>query len=200
MTIPGLAQSFNSLVAHTRTRRTVVLGHSMGGMVAQKAYDLAPDTMDALVLSATAHTFNHSGPQWQADFLRTRVAPLTSGRTIREYAPEMLRTMMGPGASGPIIEHILYNVQLMDGEGFQAAVKALTQYLEEDVIARVKIPCLCIAGELDTTCPSPVMRKMATLANGEFHEMKGVGHYGWGERPSEYHDKLIDFMQRRLPA
>jgi hypothetical protein len=30
--------------------------------------------------------------------------------------------------------------------------------------------------------------------------MKGVGHYGWGERPSEYHDKLIDFMQRRLPA
>jgi pimeloyl-ACP methyl ester carboxylesterase len=200
MTIPGLAHSFNSLVAHTRTRRTVVLGHSMGGMVAQKAYDLAPDTMDALVLSATAHTFNHSGPQWQADFLRTRVAPLTSGRTIREYAPEMLRTMMGPGASGPIIEHILYNVQLMDGEGFQAAVKALTQYLEEDVIARVKIPCLCIAGELDTTCPSTVMRKMAALANGEFHEMKGVGHYGWGERPSEYHDKLIDFMQRRLPA
>ena len=35
-----------------------------------------------LVLSATAHTFNHSGPQWQADFLRTRVAPLTQGRAI----------------------------------------------------------------------------------------------------------------------
>ncbi len=200
MTVPGLAESFNSLVAHTRTRRTVVLGHSMGGMVAQKAYDLAPQSMDALILSATAHTFNHSGPQWQADFLKTRVAPLTSGRSIREYAPEMLKTMMGPGASGPIIDHILYNVQLMDGEGFQAAVRALTRYLEEDVIARVKIPCLCIAGELDTTCPSPVMRKMAQLAGGEFHEMKGVGHYGWGERPGEYHDKLLDFLQRRLPA
>jgi 3-oxoadipate enol-lactonase len=198
MTIPLLATSFNRLVAHTRSRRTVVLGHSMGGMVAQKAYDLAPASMDALILSATAHTFNHSGPEWQANFLRTRVAPLTSGRTIREYAPEMLRTMMGPGANGPIIDHILYTVQLMDSGGFQAAVKALAQYLEEDVIARVKIPCLCISGELDTTCPSNVMQKMASLALGEFHEMKGVGHYGWGERPDEYHGKVFDFLQRRL--
>lgn len=200
MGIADLAESFNALVASTCTRRTVVLGHSMGGMVAQKACDLAPHSMDALVLSATAHTFNHSGPEWQANFLRTRVAPLTSGRTIREYAPEMLRSMMGPGAGGPIVEHILYNVQLMDGEGFQAAVKALAQYFEEDVIARVRIPCLCIAGELDTTCPSHVMRKMADLCGGEFHEMQGVGHYGWGERPEEYHAKVLDFLRRRLPA
>lgn len=200
MTIPSLAESFNRLVAATRSRRTVVLGHSMGGFVAQKAYDLAPGQMDALILSATAHTFNHSGPEWQANFLKTRVAPLASGRTIREYAPDMLRTMMGPGASGLIVDHILYNVQLMEAAGFQAAVKALAAYLEEDVIARVKIPVLCIAGELDLTCPSNVMQKMAGLCNGEFHEMKGVGHYGWGERPEEYHGKVLDFIKRRLPA
>ena len=200
MTIPSLAESFNRLVAHTRSRRTVVLGHSMGGMVAQKAHDLAPTSMDALILSATAHTFNHSGPEWQAHFLKTRVAPLTSGRSIRDYAPEMLRTMMGPGASGEIVDHILYNVQLMDGAGFQAAIQALARYFEDDVIARVKIPCLCIAGELDATCPSNVMQKMAALAGGEFHEMKGVGHYGWGERPDEYHARVLDFLQRRLPG
>ena len=200
MTIPSLALAFNRLVAATRSRRTVVLGHSMGGFVAQKAFDLAPTSMDLLILSATAHTFNHSGPEWQANFLQTRVAPLASGRSIREYAPEMLRTMMGPGAGGPIIDHILYNVQLMDAAGFQAAVKALAQYLEDDVIARVKIPTFCIAGELDLTCPSNVMRKMAGLCDGEFHEMKGVGHYGWGERPDEYHGKVLDFIKRRLPA
>ena len=77
---------------------------------------------------------------------------------------------------------------------------ALAQYFEEDVIARVKIPCLCIAGELDTTCPSVVMQKMATLSGGEFHEMMGVGHYGWGERPDEYHAKVLDFLHRRVPA
>lgn len=200
MTIPSLAASFNRLVAHTRSKRTVVLGHSMGGMVAQKAQDLAPGSMDALILSATVHTFNHSGPDWQANFLKTRVAPLTSGRTIKEYAPEMLRTMMGPGASGPIIDHILYNVQLMDSAGFQAAVKALAQYFEDDVVARIAIPTFCIAGELDSTCPSSVMQTMASLAKGDFHEMKGVGHYGFGERPEEYHAKVLDFIQRRVGA
>ena len=57
-----------------------------------------------------------------------------------------------------------------------------------------------IAGELDATCPSNVMQKMAALAGGEFHEMKGVGHYGWGERPDEYHARVLDFLQRRLPG
>lgn len=200
LTIPFLAQTLGRLIDHTRSQRTVLLGHSMGGMVAQKAYDLNPAQMDALILSETAHTFNHSGPEWQAEFLRTRVAPLTNGRAIAEYAPELLRSMMGPGASGPIVDHVLYNIQLMEGAGFQACIQALSQFLEEDIIGRVKIPVLCIAGELDQTCPSQVMAKMARLASGEFHEMQGVGHYGWAERPQEYHRVMLDFLQRRLPA
>lgn len=200
VTIPSLAEVLNRLIAHTRSARTVVLGHSMGGMVAQKAYDLNPSQIDALVLSETAHTFNHSGPEWQAEFLRTRVAPLTNGRGIADYAPDMLRTMMSPGASGPIVDHVLYNIRLMDEKGFKAAITATSQYLEDEVLARIKAPVLCIAGELDATCPASVMQTMAELCGGEFHEMKGIGHYGWAERPDEYHGVLLDFLQRRVPA
>lgn len=199
LTIAFLAEVLNRLISHTRSACNVVLGHSMGGTVAQKAYDLAPAHIDALILSETAHTFNHSGPEWQAEFLRTRVAPLTQGRGIAQYAPQLLRTMMGPGACGPIVDHVLYNIRLMDDKGFQAAIGATSQFLAEDIIARVKVPLLCIAGELDATCPAHVMQKMAALGHGEFHEMKGVGHYGWAERPDEYHAVLLDFLQRRLP-
>lgn len=200
LSIAYLAQVLGRLIAHTRSERTVVLGHSMGGMVAQKAYDLDPAQMDALVLSETAHTFNHSGPEWQKEFLATRVAPLTQGRGIAEYAPQLLRSMMGPGASGPIVDHVLYNIRLMDDKGFQAAIKATSEFLEEDIIARVRLPLLCIAGELDATCPPNVMRKMAELGQGEFHQMLGVGHYGWAECPDEYHGVLLDFLRRHVPA
>lgn len=196
LTLAFMAEALGRLIAHTRSQRTVVLGHSMGGMVAQQAHDLNPGQMDALILSATTHTFNHSGPEWQAEFLRTRVAPLTQGRAISAYAPELLISMMGPGASGPIVEHVLYHIRLMDGAGFQAAIQALTQFLDEDIIARVKIPVLCISGELDTTCPSSVMKKMAALASGEFYEMKGVAHFGWAERPQEYHATVLNFLKR----
>src|SRR5690606_34983521 len=138
--------------------------------------------------SATAHTFNHSGPEWQQEFLRTRVAPLTQGRAIREYAPDTLKTMMGPGASGEIVEHVLYNVMQMNGMAFQKAIQATSSYFEDDVPARIALPTLCIAGELDATCPAKVMSHMADLLpRGEFHAMAGVGHYGWAERPDEYH-------------
>lgn len=199
LSIVGMAELTIRLIEATRSRRNVLLGHSMGGMTAQKVADLRPDLLQALVLSATAHTFNHSGPQWQADFLRTRVAPLTQGRAIADYAPDLLRTMMGPGASSPAIDHALYNIRLMRGEAFQKAIGAISQYLEGDVPARLRMPVLCIAGELDTTCPASVMKTMAeAMPRGEFHEMKGVGHYGWGERADEYHGVVESFLARAL--
>lgn len=200
ITIPDMARLALRLIDATATRRNVLLGHSMGGMVAQKAVDLAPQRVQALVLSATAHTFNHSGPEWQASFLRTRVAPLAQGRRIADYAPDMLRAMMGPGAQGPIVEHVLNNIRLMNGESFARAIQATSQYLEDDVPARIALPTLCIAGELDETCPASVMQRMAqTMPRGEFHEMQGVGHYGWAERPEEYHRVLLAFLARALP-
>jgi pimeloyl-ACP methyl ester carboxylesterase len=199
VSIAGMADMVNRLVEATGTRRNVMLGHSMGGMVAQKAADLQPDRFAALVLSATAHTFNHSGPQWQAEFLRTRVAPLTQGKSIAEYAPAMLRTMMGPDASDPALDHALYNIRMMKGAAFQKAIQAISGYLEDDVPARLKMPVLCIAGELDLTCPASVMKRMAEMMPlGEFHEMKGVGHYGWGERHEEYHRVVDAFLDRAL--
>ncbi len=199
ISIPGMAEMVNRLIDATHTETTIVLGHSMGGMVAQKVADQQPGRIAALVLSATAHTFNHSGLQWQQDFLRTRVAPLTQGKAISEYAPALLRTMMGPGAEGPELDHALYNIRMMKSEAFQKAVQAIAQYLEEDVPARLTMPVLCIAGELDLTCPASVMARMAAMApRGEFHEMKGVGHYGWGERPAEYHAVVEGFLSRAL--
>ncbi len=200
MSITGMAETTIRLIEATRSSHNGLLGHSMGGMVAQKVADMRPDLIEALVLSATAHTFNHSGPQWQADFLRTRVAPLTQGRAISDYAPDLLRTMMGPGASSPTIDHALYNIRLMKGEAFQKAIAAISRYLEDDVPARLKMPVLCIAGELDSTCPASVMKTMASMmARGQFHEMKGVGHYGWGERADEYHAVVEGFLAGALP-
>jgi pimeloyl-ACP methyl ester carboxylesterase len=199
VTITSMAHALARLVDHTGTKRNGLLGHSMGGFVAQKFCDLYPDRLKALVLSSTAHTFNHSGPEWQAEFMKTRVGPLTQGRKISEYAPDLLKTMMGPDTGGPVVDHVLYNIKLMSAEGFQAAIKATSEYLEDDVITRIAIPTLCIAGELDETCPSRVLKVMSGLVKqGEFYELKNTGHFGFAERPEEYHRVVLDFFKRKL--
>jgi pimeloyl-ACP methyl ester carboxylesterase len=198
ITIESAAHALLALMESTRTSRNVVLGHSTGGCVAQQAYDLAPSMIHGLVLSSTMHTFNHSGPEWKEYFMRTRLAPiLEHGKSIAEYAPDLLRAVMGPGASGPIVDWIIANVKLMRNESFKAAIHALSQYEREDILPRIKVPVLCICGEVDVTCPPNVMKAMAdAITRSTYHEMKGVGHFGWAERPEEYNRVLLEFLQR----
>ena len=65
--------------------RNVLLGHSMGGMIAQRAFDLRTDRIDGLILSATSAAFGRSEGEWQQAFVRDRVAPLDAGQTIPEH-------------------------------------------------------------------------------------------------------------------
>lgn len=201
ITVADMAHALKRLTDSAASGPFAIMAHSMGGMVAQKYAALHPGAASAYVLSATAHTFNHSGPEWQANFMKTRVGPLTAGRSIPDYAPDLLRSMMGPGAGGPIVEHILSNIRLMRDASFAAAIRAIAQYHEDRNMAAIAVPVLCIAGELDETCPARVMKAMAGMApKGEFHELQGVGHFGFAERPAEYHDTVIGFLKRAFAS
>ena len=196
-TIEHCARALGALLQATGTGRNVVLGHSMGGMVAQQAWELFPGHIHGLVLSATAHTYNHSGKEWQENFVRTRVAPLTAGKTIPEYAPAMLRTMMGPNASGPAVDLVLETVKRMNTDNFRAAIAAIGQYFRDDIPATIRVPTLCIAGELDETCPPRVLKTIANLIPGaSYHCMLGCGHFGWAERAEEYDDQVMQLLAR----
>ena len=74
-----LAQSLLNLMAHIGARRNVVLGHSMGGMIAQEAFALEPNAIQGLVLFATSPAFGKPGGDWQQQFLASRFAPLDAG-------------------------------------------------------------------------------------------------------------------------
>ena len=67
----ALARTLHQLIAHVGARRSVVLGHSMGGMIAQEAFALAPAQINGLILFATSPAFGKPGGDWQQQFLRS---------------------------------------------------------------------------------------------------------------------------------
>ena len=75
----GLARSLEHLIDHIGAHRNILLGHSMGGMVAQEAVALFPDKIHGLVLSGTSAAFGKPGGDWQQRFLNSRFAPLDAG-------------------------------------------------------------------------------------------------------------------------
>ena len=100
LTIDHCARALTLLLEKEGGARNVVMGHSMGGMIAQQAWRYARDRIHGYVLSATSASFGSPDGDWQKEFVRARVAPLDAGKTIPEYAPLMLRAMMAAGASG----------------------------------------------------------------------------------------------------
>ncbi|ESJ23833.1 alpha/beta hydrolase, partial [Cupriavidus sp. HPC(L)] len=84
----GLAAALAPVLQAERDagRRVVLLGHSMGGMVAQQACAAMPEAIDGMVLSGTSPAFGKADGDWQRDFIAARTAPLDAGRTMAEMA------------------------------------------------------------------------------------------------------------------
>jgi pimeloyl-ACP methyl ester carboxylesterase len=191
------ARALGRLLDKEGGRCNVLLGHSMGGMIAQRAYDWFADRVHGLVLSATSAAFGNPDGEWQRKFVADRVAPLDAGRTVAEHAPIFLPTMMAPGAAGPAVDRVVRVVGEMRPETFRAAIVAITRYEGRAVLPRIKVPVLAIAGELDRTAPADVMRKMSEkIAGSEFVVMPGVGHFGWAEQPEAFNRIVGAFLGR----
>lgn len=194
--IGACAQALARLLAHEGGPRNLVLGHSMGGMIAQSAWPQAREHIHAYVLSATSAAFGQTGGTWQQEFVRARLAPLDAGRSIPDYAPEMLRRMMAPGASGPAVDLLIGTVSAMREDTFRAAVAAIAGYEGRHILPLIDVPVLCIAGEHDATAPAAVMEKMAAKIRGaRMLTMTGAGHFGWAEQPQVFNEHLGRFMQ-----
>ena len=200
LTIDHCARALTLLLAKEGGARNVILGHSMGGMIAQQAWHYARTHIHGYVLSATSASFGSPDGDWQKEFVRARVAPLDAGRSIPDYAPEMLRAMMAPGAHGPSVDLVVGTVSQMREETFRAAVAAIVGFEGRDLLPTLDIPVLCLAGEQDTTAPAAVMQKMAgKIANAEFVSLSGLGHFGWAEDPQRFNTAVLDFLARRFP-
>ena len=198
LTIDHCARALALLLDTHGGARNVVMGHSMGGMIAQQTWRYARARIQGYVLSATGPSFGSPDGEWQKEFVRDRVAPLDAGRSIPDYAPGMLRAMMAPGAHGPSVDLVVGTVSQMREETFRAAVAAIVGFEGRDLLPTIDVPVLCIAGELDATAPAAVMQKMANkIAGAEFASLPGLGHFGWAEDPASFNTAVFDFLTRR---
>lgn len=196
--IESAAQACVALIKSLGSEINIVLGHSMGGMIAQRTFEYCPTEIHGLILSSTSAAFGSSDGAWQKKFVADRVAPLDAGKTIPEYAPIMLEKMFGPGVAGEGTELVTQVIAKMREETFRAAIQAVTKYEGRDILSKINVPTLCIAGEHDASAAPPsVMEKMASkIANAEFVCMSGVGHFGWAENPRAYNEYMLSFLQR----
>ena len=196
-----LARSLHQLIVHVGARRNVVLGHSMGGLIAQEAFALAPRNIHGLILFATSPAFGKPGGDWQQQFLQSRFAPLDAGAGMAGLAPDLVRGMFAPGASNADMAAAVAVMSGVPVATYRAALSAIVSFNRLDNLPNINVPTLCLACELDKNAAPLVLEKMAArIAGAEYVCLPGVGHLGNMEQPGAFNAAVLKFLSLHFPT
>jgi pimeloyl-ACP methyl ester carboxylesterase len=169
----------------------VLVGHSMGGMVAQETYVRTPHLVKAMALCFTSPAFAGGSSDFTRQFIAARIAPLDQGRTMAQIAAQLIPTM---GSNSKLAEQVMAGVPPAT---YRKAVQLLTTFDRKKELAAIKVPTLLIAGSEDKTAPPSVMQSMAKeIPGADCVLLEGCGHLGPMDRPEEFNAALLAFLKR----
>jgi 3-oxoadipate enol-lactonase len=189
---PGLARALEHLLDQHALDRAVLIGHSLGGMVALQAWTQMPQRIHALVLAATSPAFGHGSGDFQQQFLAQRLAPLDAGHSLADVARTLVPAMMGPAPDPQAQTRAQACMAAIPAASYRAALHALVTFEQRAALPTVTVPTLCIAGAHDRTAAPSVMQRMASKIPGaRYVEMPDAGHLLNFEQPDAF-NQLID--------
>lgn len=175
----------------------VVIGHSMGGFIAQELYARHPESVRALVLAFTSAAFGGSGSNFAREFIAARIGPLDAGRNMADIAAALIPAMRGTRSNPEGLARAERLMAAVPPQTYRQAVALLTTFDRRALLPEIRVPTLLIAGSEDKTAPASVMQRMAARIPGaEFVALEDCGHFGPMDQPEAFNAVLLDFLQR----
>jgi 3-oxoadipate enol-lactonase len=196
MTFDMLAEDVEQSVHRLGLDRPVIVGHSLGGMIAQACLRRRPTGYRAAVLSGTSPAFGNPSGDFQKAFVAARLGPLDEGRTMADMAPEIADQLMGPDAD-PANRAMMIDVMgAISPRTYRAAVQCLVGFDERANLGQVQVPVLCLVGSLDNNAPPAMMERMAgKIPGAKYVVLPGLGHMPNLEAPPAYDQAIFDFLR-----
>ncbi|MEM6387448.1 MAG: 3-oxoadipate enol-lactonase [Pseudomonadota bacterium] len=177
------------LLDHLEIRDAVVVGCSIGGLIAQGLAVKRMDQVRAMVLSNTGAKIG-TKEMW-AD----RIEAVKAGG-IEALAPATLeRWFSAKFRSKP--ELVAWNAMLTrtPSEGYIGCSSAIANTDFYETTASLTLPTLAIAGSEDGSTPPDLVRETAALVKGsKFELIRGAGHLPMVEAPERFAEILTDFL------
>lgn len=183
----------SALIDHLGLERIVMVGLSVGGMIAQGLAGARPDLVSALVLCDTAHKI---GPPEMWD---QRIAAIEAGGIEALADAIMERWLSAKFRAERPAELAAWRNMLTRTpvEGYLGTCAALRDADLTEVASRISVPTLCIVGSEDGSTPPDLVRSLSQIIPGaEFEVIDGAGHLPCVEAATDLATLLNAFLEQ----
>ncbi len=196
MSMRALADAVIGLLDRLEIERSIVVGLSMGGLVAMEVGLGYPSRVDGLVLAAT------TAEPATADDTATRLAKaaLAEERGMLPLAGDMIATLFGPiaGRDHDLVLRMFTMMLAAPPEGAAAALRGRAQRPDYTrLLPGLTVPAVVLAGAYDVHSPEPVVQQLlGALPDAELVRFAGSGHLPNLEEPDRFNDAVRSFAAR----
>lgn len=192
-----LADQLAGLLEALGLEKAVIMGLSMGGVVAQEFYRRQASKVSALVLADT----NTGGGARPAQERQTRlearlkaIETMTPAGMGRQRAPHLL----SPSASPELIREVEAMISELHPLGFRYAAIALDGADTREVLPTITVPTLVLWGNQDTVTPLTEAQALhAGIPNAQFEVIPGAGHLSNLEQPAIFNRLVASFLNKQ---
>jgi 3-oxoadipate enol-lactonase len=195
-----LADGVRRFIDALDVTRAVVVGLSMGGLVAMELGLRTPDRVDGVVLAATT-----AAPVTPTEAAERRIAADRLERDgMLDLALEMAAKLFGPPArrNPDIVEPVLSMMLHTPPAGAAAALRGRAERPDyRALLPGLQVPALVVAGDHDAYADEAVVAELvATLPDPEVVRLPGTGHLPNVEAPADFDEAVRRFASRLSKA
>ena len=189
LTTEDLADAAAGLLEHLGIEQALVVGHSLGGMVAQQLSLRHPQRVRALALVGSSARLSE-----RANHV------LQSLHRALALDPWLYLELLLPWAfsaaffrSAKNLHFIRESFQPPPLEGFKAHMEAVASHDSRQLLGKISVPTLVVAGEEDLLCDSSDAIALSEGIRNSRVEIMPGGHAGYMEYANEFHEILRRF-------
>ena len=178
-----------------------VLGHSLGGLVAQVFALTYPSRVKSLILYGTSASIppigNWSGPWGQEEGMASDSVGKIEELGFEEYERILFQYLFSPNTDLSLIESYLEKSAFKVPQDIAIAIRrGVTNFNTMNRLNEIEVPTLVIVGGND--CRTPVENSEninRAIPNSSLKIIKGTGHMAHIEKANEFNKAVLDFLK-----
>jgi pimeloyl-ACP methyl ester carboxylesterase len=190
--LADLASDAKEIVKALKLDRYVLVGHSMGGKVAQLIASERPEKLSGLILVAPAMP----GPMHRPPEVREGMVGVMNSAALIQQTID--NTLTAKRLSSEVNAQVIEDALGGSPEAKRAWPMSTSQEDIRERVGRIQVPTLVVANELDKVDPVPELRAelLPRIPHAEMKIIPATGHLSPLESPLELAEIIGQFSER----